>query len=29
LVEHAVEALDKGGWVFQWHAFEEEGLVEE
>jgi hypothetical protein len=29
LVEDAVEALDEGGWVFEWDAFEEEGLVEE
>ena len=29
LVEDAVEALDEGGWVFEWDAFEKEGLVEE
>ena len=29
LVQHAVEALDEGGGVFQRHAFEQESLVEE
>jgi hypothetical protein len=29
LVKDAIEALDEGGWVFEWDAFEEESLVEE
>ena len=29
LVQHPVEALDEGGWVFQGHAFEQQCLVEE
>ena len=29
LVKHAIETLDEGGRVFEWDAFEEEGLVEE
>ena len=29
LVEGAIETLYEGGWVFEWDAFEKEGLVEE
>jgi hypothetical protein len=29
LAEDAIETLDEGGWVFEWDAFEKEGLVEE
>ena len=28
LVEDAIEALDKSGWVFEWDAFKKQGLVE-
>jgi hypothetical protein len=29
LVQHSVQALDKDGGVFQWHAFEQECLIKE
>ena len=29
LVQHSVQALDEGGWVFQGYAFEQQCLVEE
>ena len=29
LVQDAIETVDEGGRVFEWDAFEKEGLVEE